>query len=439
MTLSKSSSKSQYRIPWFVRSGTLERYITHEFIFTFIVCFLFYFFIFFLNQVLLMAQDILAKGIPVVTVLLLMVYAMPTYLVLTIPFATLNAALMSFGRFSSENEILAMRSVGFTRFTIFRPVLVLGILLAVTSFIVNDNLLPVGLQAFQRLWLELTLTRPGLELEENSVREFREATLITGSIDKTGIHPLIIIEKDNSGNRVVLMADRASPEVRGKLGKLPGFRLHNVFSIVPDKEERESWSWTVAETMEYRPLSGGPTAITQQSGPAAMRVVDLRKAVLEKKANFDIRMSDYLNEKNMASWTLALNYAALNKGNSVRNNRTESIIKNQYGIITKSKPNPPTDQSLKVWLLEYYQKYAVPFSCIPFVILSFPLGLLARRSGRAVGFFIGLLVTSLYWSSLVVGRSLGLRSGVSPFMTMIVPNVTLFVVAVLLFIRKSRI
>ena len=386
-----------------------------------------------------MAKTILSKGIPVGTVLLLMLYAMPTFLMLTVPFATLNAALMSFGRFSSENEILAMRSVGFTRFTIFRPVLILGFVLAITSFVMNDNLIPSGLQAFRQLWLELALTQPGLELDENSVREFREATLITGAIDKTGIHPLIIIEKDNSGNRVVLMADRASPEVRGDLGKLPGFRLHNVFSIVPDADERDSWSWTVADSMEYRPLTGGPSAITQQTGPAAMRVVDLRESLVEKKAKFGERMTEYLNDKNLAAWTMALHYASLNATKSGNRERIEAIIKNRHGIVASLKPKPPTDQTFKVWLFEFYQKFAVPFSCIPFVILSFPLGLSARRNGRAVGFFIGLLISTFYWSLLYIGRTLGLKSGVSPFGVMIVPNIILLIISIILFLRRSRI
>jgi lipopolysaccharide export system permease protein len=81
------------------RYPTLSRYITSEFLLSFLVSFLFYFLIFFLNQLLLMAQGILAKGIPVGSVLLLMIYSLPSFITLSAPFATLTAALMAYGRF----------------------------------------------------------------------------------------------------------------------------------------------------------------------------------------------------------------------------------------------------------------------------------------------------------------------------------------------------
>jgi lipopolysaccharide export system permease protein len=99
----------------------------------------------------------------------------------------------------------------------------------------------------------------------------------------------------------------------------------------------------------------------------------------------------------------------------------------------------PVDHSLQIWKLEFYQKFAIPFACIPFVILAFPLGLAARRSGRAVGFFIGLLLTSFYWSLLVLGRSLGLRTDINPFLVMILPDILLLGAGIILYFRRSRV
>ena len=72
--------------------GRLDRYIASEFLLSFLVRFLFYFMVFFLNQLLLMAQGILSKGIPVGSVLLLMLYSLPSFITLSAPFATLTAA-----------------------------------------------------------------------------------------------------------------------------------------------------------------------------------------------------------------------------------------------------------------------------------------------------------------------------------------------------------
>lgn len=417
---------------------TLERCIAGEFLFSFLVCFLFYFLIFVLNQLLLMAKDILAKGIPVTSVLLLVLYSLPSIVTLTAPFATLTGALMAYGRFSSDNEIMAMRSAGFRRIVIFRPVLVLGVLFAFLSFGVNDVLLPAGTRAFQRLWLELSLTYAGLELEPYSVRTFEQSVLVTGAIDDEGIHPLLIIERDNSGNQSTLTALRASSEARS--GKLPGFRMFDVFSLTPDAREEDRWSWTTAGLMEYRLSSGEADILAQQSGPANMRTAAVRDVIREKSGIHSERLESHAREINRTRWRLRLNYSrSARRESGGRNPELEAAIRRDSAELERLIAEVPRDHSLQVWKLEYYQKFAIPFACIPFVILAFPLGLSARRSGRAVGFFIGLLLTSFYWALLVLGRSLGLRTDFSPFTAMILPNILLLILGILLYLRRSRV
>ena len=420
------------------RFPTLDRYITSEFLFSFLVSFLFYFLVFFLNQILLMAQGILAKGIPVGSVLLLMLYSLPSFITLSAPFATLTAALMAYGRFSSDNEILAMKSAGFRRFSIFRPVLMLGIIISLISFSVNDVLLPAGTKAFQRLWLELSLTHPGLELEAYSVRTFRQSILVTGAIDEQGIHPMIIIERDNSGNRNFIMARRASPEIRGGTGEFPGFRMHEVFSLTPVSRNIDEWTWSHAEFMDYRLLIGDSMILDQQAGPANMRVMAIRQVIREKAARHKERLLAHEMRLEQSRLNLSLQYAALSYGGLSERAAALPMVIRKAAEVAELESSRPVDHSLQVWKLEYYQKFAIPFACLPFVVLAFPLGLAAKRSGRAIGFFIGLLLTTLYWSLLVLGRSLGLRTEISPFLVMIVPDILLLCAGIILYTRRSQ-
>ena len=418
---------------------TLNRYISSEFLFSFLVSFLFYFLIFFLNQLLLMAQGILAKGIPLGSVLLLMLYSLPSFITLSAPFATLTAALMAYGRFSSDNEILAMRSAGFRRYSIFKPVLVFGIVISLMSFGVNDVLLPAGTKAFQRLWLELRLTHPGLELEAYSVRSFRQSILVTGAIDNQGIHPMMIIERDNDGNRGTIMARLASPEIRANKGGFPGFRMNEVFSLTPSSRNLDEWTWANADFMDYRLLSNTSSILDQQAGPANMRVFAILDVIKEKTARHKERLSAHRKALNESRFKLSLEYAAMAIGGSEQRKASSSLIIRTAGSVMEKERSKPVDHSLQIWKLEFYQKFAIPFACIPFVVLAFPLGLAAKRSGRAVGFFIGLLLTSFYWSLLVLGRSLGLRTEISPFLVMIVPDMLLLGAGLILYFQRSKV
>jgi len=417
---------------------TLNRYIASEFLFSFFVSFQFFFLVFFFNQLLLMAQGILAKGIPVGSVLLLMLYSTPSFITLSAPFATMTAALMAYGRFSSDNEILAMRSAGFREFTIFQPVLILGIVIAILSLGVNDVLLPAGTKSFQKLWLELSLKHPGLELGEYSVRNFRRTTFITGAIDDAGIHPMVIVERDNSGNLNTTIARLASPAIRGNKEGFPGFRMHDVLSIIPNSIRSDEWAWRRVDYMDYRLLSNTSTVYDQSENPAYMRILTVRNVIKEKSEN-----QRKVLEKRMAlierkKYALSLDYHSLARGKAKMIENTKFNIADNHSGIMGLMESLPIDHSLQIWKLEYYQKFAIPFASLPFVFLSFPLGLLARRNGRAVGFFIGLLLTTLYWSLLVLGRSLGLRTDVSPFLVMIVPEIVLLVIGMGFYLRRVQ-
>ncbi|MEE8592282.1 MAG: LptF/LptG family permease, partial [Spirochaetia bacterium] len=77
--------------------------------------------------------------------------------------------------------------------------------------------------------------------------------------------------------------------------------------------------------------------------------------------------------------------------------------------------------------------------CIVFVLFAFPVGLLARKSGRALGFGIGLLMASLYWWLLLIGHTLGIRLELPPMFAMWFPNLVVFIVAcAFLAVRTNR-
>jgi len=61
---------------------------------------------------------------------------------------------------------------------------------------------------------------------------------------------------------------------------------------------------------------------------------------------------------------------------------------------------------------------------------------LTRKSGRSVGFGLGLLISVVYWCLLVLGRTLGIRSGFNPFLTMWVPNLVIMIIGVILYFGR---
>ncbi|MFW6337866.1 MAG: LptF/LptG family permease, partial [Alkalispirochaetaceae bacterium] len=192
------------------------RYVLQEFLFSFLVAFAFFFVIFFVNQLLLLAEEILTKDVALFDVLMLIVYALPSIVALSFPFASLVGALMAVGRFSSDNEIIAFQASGIPLSRLFLPMLILGALFSFASYMMNDYFLPRGTIQFGRLYRELLYSNPALELEPYSVKRYQNDILITGNVQGRNIGSFAIIDRDEEGKRRVIVSTDATLTRQGE-------------------------------------------------------------------------------------------------------------------------------------------------------------------------------------------------------------------------------
>ena len=417
---------------------TLYLYIAREFFLSFFVSFLFFFFVFFINQLLLLAEDILEKRVPFTYVMRLIFYSLPSIIAISFPFATLVGTLMAYGRFSSDNEILAMKCSGITYNRIFLPVFVLGIVFSLFSFFVNDYLLPLGTINFTRLYREMIYKNPEVELESYSVKYFQDSIIITGQVESKNMDNLIIIEKDKESNRRVILADAAEINSDYEDAGVLSFQLDSILDHKPDKRKRGEFLYTEADAMVYNILLGDITNSIRNPGPREMSSVDVYRAIKEKEVRYNERVREKDYQSFLALGDLYGSWISMNSeadpeaaaGYSVR----LANLSTQYENASGSRV---TDRSLQIWKLEFFQKFSIPFSCLPFVLLAFPLGLFSRRSGKSVGFGIGLFITILYWGLLVAGRTVGIRTFYPPFLTMWLPNMLIFSIGFVLYLFKA--
>ena len=114
--------------PAFNSLTLLGSYVGREYVLSFLVSFAFFFFIFFINQILVFAQRIAIRNITVSDMIVLVILFIPQFLMYTIPFGSLTAASMVIGKLSSNNEILAMRSCGINIKRIFLPIVFISVL-----------------------------------------------------------------------------------------------------------------------------------------------------------------------------------------------------------------------------------------------------------------------------------------------------------------------
>jgi len=420
----------------------IDSYILGEFLMSFGVAFLFFFFIFFVNQILVLAEEIFSKKVPFWDVILFILYSLPSILALAFPFGALVGALMAVGRFSSDNEILALRACGVPLRRMLAPLLFAGVVLSLVSFVMNDYFLPLGNIRLGSMYRKILYTNPGIELEPYSVKKYQDTVIVTGAIEGTTLHDIAIIDRDSDRQkRVIAARSGVLEESRAQKGVI-SIRLDGVFSHVPDAQDPLRYEYTEADSMIYNILLKDLSSSFVNPGPREMSSVDVFREIRRMESNQASAAAERAKGVSRARLDLAMEVLSLREFGPDQPQLFEQRRQTLQGLneaYQRAAQRQAVDRNLQLHRLEFHKKFAIPFGCLVFVLFAFPVGLLARRSGRAVGFGVGLLVTSLYWWLLFLGHSLGIRLEIAPAIAMWFPNLLILAAGVgLLALRWRR-
>lgn len=386
-----------------------------------------------------MAGEILEKQVSLIIVLKLIVFSLPAIIAIAFPFATLVGALMAVGKLSSDNEILAMESCGVSKKRIFIPLITIGVFFSIFSFIVNDYLLPLGTIHFTRQYKELIYSNPELELEPNSIKLYQDSTIITGNIESGVIENVLIIDRSIENDKRVILAENGNFNEKSTDSGVISLTLNNIFSLVPETGTKGNFSYTSAESMIYNILLKDISVSLKNPGPREMSSRDVYAIIKEKQSGFNKRIDDQKTQSALAQYSLRSSYEEVTDHLNDSNLMLRSdLLNKKIKKFLKESTKRLEDKSLQIWKLEFYQKMSIPFSCLPFIFLAFPLGLLTKRSGRSVGFGLGLLITVFYWAMLIGGRTVGIRTNVNPALVMWTPNVFIFIAGLILITRRTH-
>ena len=426
------------RIP---AARTIDSYILNEFLISFVVAFMFFFCTFFINQLLVLAEEIFSKKVPFPDVIRFVVFSLPSILALSLPFGALVGSLMAVGRLSSDNEILAFRACGVAQYRILIPFLFIGVLLFLLSFVMNDYFLPLGNIRLGSMYRKILYTNPGIELEPYSVKRYQDTVIVTGSIEENVINSITIIDKtEDKEKRIIMARSGYLQESRNQKGVI-SIRLNQVFSHVPDSSETDRYEFTTSESMVYNILLKDFSASFINPGPREMRSVDVWQEIQEMEKQYRRQLVDQQSKTAAQLFDLAMELRYLRDfapGNPELYSVRQSNLNNAFTLYTRSRDRKFVDRNLQLYRLEFHKKFSIPFSCVVFVLFAFPVGLLARKSGRAVGFGIGLLMASLYWWLLLIGHTLGIRLELPPAFAMWFPNLVVFITGTTLLIARSN-
>ena len=347
----------------------LTRYTLKEFFPPFLLALICFTSILLLDEIFRLTKLFVSKGVSPTYLVKLLIYVLPATLVVTIPMATLVGILLSLGRFSTDNEITAMKAHGIGFHQILLPLLSISSLLTVFDFIFMDYALPRGNIAYVSLKHDISRRHSSFVLEEGVVMKELEREGKLWLYEST--------DPDTERLQEVKVWDSIWPGQP---------RFVNAKEATVGFEDGQAWL-TLYDGVTYEPVSDSDNGFRITAFAEDRIALDFTETL--ERTEFESKSS-----RNMSLVKL-------------RDHITELEDR-----LTRNETKPHLDR-LRYARVEYYKKFSIPFACIVFGLIGVPLGLVVKRSGKMVGFGIGLGLVLVYYLLLQVGQDTG-RSGVLP-------------------------
>lgn len=361
----------------------IQRYIRNEIVPPFLLSLFVFTLVLFMQNILDLSDMILTRGVRLSSFFYIVLYTLPSLLWFSIPMAFLMATLIGLGRLSSDNEIIAMHSLGIGKSAFVRPVLGMGAVLFLLCFAIGAVGVPWGRSSLNMLVYRIFKESATAGIQPRTFNDrFSDLVIYADKVSR----------KKNTLQRVIIADYR---------GELPETIVARSGTIRTDPK-------TPANTLSL--MNGSVHQFDPKNGRYRQIHFDQYSLSLSTDAGPALYSMNML-ERNPAEMTL-------------------SELKKAAGM-------EQTERARR-FHIHYQEKFALPFSCIVFGLFSIPFGIRIRKSGKFSGFSWSLLVFFLYYILLGTGRNLGSKGMIPAALAAWLPNIVFGLTGAALLLQASR-
>lgn len=347
----------------------INRYIAKEISITFFLGLGIFTFILLMDKILNLTELIVSKGVGVIDVISLIVYILPSFMVIAIPMSFLLAVLLTFGRLSGDEEITAAKASGISLVQMMPPVISISVITFIATLFLMVYALPWGNHSFKTKIYKI-------------VREKADTSIVPGKVlDSFSDIILYVNEKDENSSRYKGI-------------------------VISEKGKGAKSNTIIASEAE---IISVPDKLS-----VALRLYDgaIHKEGEKKQLRYNII------KFKQCDITLSINIKKRKASPASKGDRELGISE----LLIKVKELKAKGHKYDYLLVELHKKFSIPFACIVFAFIGAPLGIQGKRSGKAHGFIFSLLLITVYYVFLMAGEALGDKGSIPPFFSMWAPN-----------------
>lgn len=430
----------------------LVRYVLKELIAPFLASLFGITFLFVVDFLVKILDNVLSKGLPTSTVLEIFVLNLAWMLSLSIPMAVLVACLMTFGRMSGDQEITAVKAAGISPLSLMRPVLLVALLLSVLMVVFNNWVLPEANHRSVELMNAVSRKKPHVFIDAGRlITQFPGVQLWVNRIDPVSgtLYGIQIFEMEKKGAPRIVYADSASmdyvdngatlmlrlrsgethlvdPDDADNYFRIRFFSQDLAMQNVDDRLERRSRSYRSDREMPVEMMWNVVTEARKNYDTAAVQAKTRRLPTL-------LRIRDFVDGDSV----LSADVKGLPLGDSMQivQSLRKVRVQETASLRVTERAWGRMEGELKraaQYMVEIHKKFSTAFACFVFVLIGAPLGIMARKGGIGTGILYSLAFFVIYWICLIGGENLADRLVVSPEFAMWISNIIIGIFGIFL-------
>ncbi|MCA9185103.1 MAG: LptF/LptG family permease [Pirellulaceae bacterium] len=361
------------------------------------------------------ARHAVQQGLGLLPILRLLPYIIPDALRFSMPAAALLAACSAFGRMSSDNEVVALKSLGISPTALTTPVYVFALMASVFAVFVNDLCASWGRPGVNRVVVEsIEQIAYGMLRTQHTYDSKRFSITVKHVEGKRLIRPIIVF-RDGNGRTTLTLTAREAQLRRSMTSDALIVQITDGFVEAEGRGEIAFAGSTEREIPLGRDseseLGLSPSDFPLWQLPAARH--DQREEIVAKRKAMATHAAYSLLSGNLASLA------------------AESWHEHQRQL-------GAAEYRLNRLTTEPWRRWANGFSCFFFVIVGAPLAIRARNSDFVTTFFACFLPILLVYYPLMEYGVDRAKSGSFPPYSVWLGNAICLIVGWLLMKRVSR-
>ena len=343
----------------------LRNYVLKETAGPFFIALLAFVFILLIGNLIQASDKIITKGTNIIEILKFFACKIPYLLRYALPMSLLTAILLTFGRLSSDNEIIAMRASGFSLYRIIFPLIAIGLILSLLSVILNDKVIPKSHFASRKILTRIAVKTPLSVIEEGTFIRFKNHILFVDRVKKNKLEGIKVFQTQE--------------------GKIPRITVAKEGRFIPVKD-KDFIKLELKDGNLSEPKEENPNEFYQLEFETYYIKLNLRKGqakTIQKKPK-DMTIGEVKKEiKNLQRFNI-----------------------DPINLIT-----------------EIHKRISLSFANLAFLLIGLPLAIKTKKSSKSAGFGLSLVIIITYYVLLAGGSALAVKHIVSPALGAWLPNI----------------